>query len=90
MKWTVETLNAVVDAELEALPVDMLARFHYISQLIEEFGQRAPRQAPAWAFVGNAHEGKGWNFSCLLRDGCWQARRRGPSFHQEITKDAKP
>ena len=38
MKWSVETLNAVVDAELEELPVDMLARFHHISQLIAEFG----------------------------------------------------
>ena len=38
MKWTVETLNALVDAELEELPDDMLARFHYISLLIEEFG----------------------------------------------------
>lgn len=38
MAWTVETLNAVVDTELEALPVDMLARFHYISLLIEKFG----------------------------------------------------
>ncbi|MDA0205485.1 MAG: type II toxin-antitoxin system RelE/ParE family toxin [Acidobacteria bacterium] len=37
MTWTVETLNEVVDAELEELPADMRARFHYISQLIEEF-----------------------------------------------------
>jgi len=33
MAWSVETLNRVVDAEL-----DMRARFHYISMLIEEFG----------------------------------------------------
>lgn len=38
MSWTVETLNAVVDAELEALPEDMQSRFVYISRLIEEFG----------------------------------------------------
>lgn len=38
MAWTVETLNDVVDAELEALPADMLARFRYISELIKEFG----------------------------------------------------
>jgi len=38
MKWSVETLNAVVDAELDELPADMLARFHHISELIEEFG----------------------------------------------------
>jgi phage-related protein len=42
--WTVETLNAVVDAELEELPADMLARFHYISQLIEEFGFERVRE----------------------------------------------
>jgi phage-related protein len=44
MKWSVETLNEVVDAELEALPSDMLARFHYISQLIEEFGLERVRE----------------------------------------------
>jgi phage-related protein len=38
MNWTVETLNAIVDAELEALPADMRARFVHISRLIEEFG----------------------------------------------------
>jgi hypothetical protein len=38
MEWTVETLNGVVDAEIEELPADMRARFSYISQLIEEFG----------------------------------------------------
>jgi phage-related protein len=38
MNWTVETLNAIVDAEIEALPADMRARFVHISRLIEEFG----------------------------------------------------
>jgi hypothetical protein len=38
MAWTVETLNETVDAELEALPSDMRARFEYITRLIEEFG----------------------------------------------------
>lgn len=44
MMWSVETLNEVVDAELEELPADMLARFHYISQLIEEFGLEKVRE----------------------------------------------
>jgi phage-related protein len=44
MTWTVETLNAVVDAELEELPADMPARFHYISQLVEEFGLERVRE----------------------------------------------
>jgi phage-related protein len=44
MAWTVETLNEVVDAELERLPADMRARFHYISQLVEEFGLERVRE----------------------------------------------
>ena len=47
MTWTVETLNEVVDAELEDLPSDMPARFHYISLLIEEFGLERVRE-PIW------------------------------------------
>jgi hypothetical protein len=38
MGWSVETLNSVVDAELEDLPADMRASFYYIGRLIEEFG----------------------------------------------------
>jgi len=38
MKWTVETLNDVVDLELEALPTDMRARFIRVVELIETFG----------------------------------------------------
>jgi hypothetical protein len=44
MAWIVETLNSVVDAELEALPADMRARFWYISRLIEEFGLERVRE----------------------------------------------
>ena len=36
--WSVETLNEVVDRELNALPQDMRVRFVRISQLIHEFG----------------------------------------------------
>lgn len=38
MDWTVETLNKTVDKELEALPVDMRARFSRVASLIEAFG----------------------------------------------------
>lgn len=44
MAWTVETLNEVVDAELEELPADMRARFVHISELIEEFGLERVRE----------------------------------------------
>ena len=36
--WTVETLDERVDAELEALPPDMRARFVRIAELIERAG----------------------------------------------------
>jgi phage-related protein len=36
--WTVETLNEIVDAEIEDLPEDMRARLARIARLIEEHG----------------------------------------------------
>ena len=36
--WTVETLNSVVDGELESLPADMRARFVRIGSVIEVVG----------------------------------------------------
>ena len=38
MVWVVETLNATVDAELEALPADQIAKFLRIGGLIEALG----------------------------------------------------
>lgn len=44
--WVVDTLNAVVDAEIEALPRDMRARLARYSDLIERHGFDAlPRDA---------------------------------------------
>lgn len=55
MVWSVETLNATVDEELAALPVDMRARFVRIAELIEANGLpqvREPHvkhlQGPLW------------------------------------------
>ena len=46
MGWTVTTLNAAVDAEIEALPADMRARLTRLSQLIEQHGLQAlPRDS---------------------------------------------
>ena len=36
--WRIETLNAVVTAELNALPDDMLAKFRRIGELIQAQG----------------------------------------------------
>ena len=38
--WTVETLNIIVDAEIENLPADMRARLVRYATLIEQFGLR--------------------------------------------------
>ena len=38
MSWAVETLDATVAAEVEALPEDMRARLARITKLIEEKG----------------------------------------------------
>jgi phage-related protein len=44
MAWTVETLNAVVDGEVNALPADMRAQLSRISLMIEEFGLERMRE----------------------------------------------
>jgi phage-related protein len=36
--WTVETLNATVDGEIEALPADMRARLVRIGEIVEAVG----------------------------------------------------
>ena len=61
MAWIVETQNSVVDAELEALPADMRARFWYISQLIQEFGLERVREPHV------KH----------VRDSLWEMRMKG-------------
>ncbi len=36
--WTIETLNAAVDAEIEVLPIDMRARLVRLGTIIEAVG----------------------------------------------------
>lgn len=47
-----ETLNPAVDAELEALPADMRAKFVHIAELIEAFGPFQVRE-PYVRALGN-------------------------------------
>jgi phage-related protein len=68
MVWTVETLNDIVDAELEDLPADMLARFHHISELIEEFGLERVREP----HVKHLH-GPLWEMRMKGKDGISRA-----------------
>jgi len=68
MKWTVETLNEAVDAEVEALPADMRARLAHIARLIEEMGLER---------VGEPHvkhlEGRLWEMRLTGRSGISRA-----------------
>jgi phage-related protein len=44
MTWRVETLNADVDAELEALEPTLRAKFLHIAELLETFGPHQVRE----------------------------------------------
>lgn len=68
MVWTVETLNAVVDQEIEALPRDMRARLVRLSEMVEQFG---PQALPAGA--ARHLEGKLWELRISRRDGISRA-----------------
>lgn len=64
MSWIVETLNAVVDAEVIALPADMRAQLSRISFMIGEFGlerMREPHvkhlQGPIWEMRMRGRDG---------------------------------
>ena len=68
MGWTVATLNATVDAEIEALPADMRARLARLSELIEEHGPSTlPRDTV------DHLEGKLWELRIRGRSGISRA-----------------
>jgi len=50
--WTVETLGRVVDAELDALPVDMRARFIRTCELVAAVGLPSVREPHVKHLVG--------------------------------------
>jgi len=94
MTWTVETLNGVVDAELEELPADMRARFQRISQIIAEFGLERVREPNVkhvrGPLVGNAPERERGDLTGSLRDRGCPACRGSTGLHQENAEDAQP
>lgn len=68
MRWTFRTLNAVVDAEVKALPADMQARFLRYGELIEQAGfEGLSRDAVKHL------EGKLWELRMTGRDGISRA-----------------
>ena len=68
MAWTVETLNAIVDAEVNALPADMRARLARISFMIREFGLEQMHEP----HVKHLH-GPLWEMRMRGRDGISRA-----------------
>ncbi len=68
MTWTVETLGAVVDAEIAALPKDMQASFLRLAERIEALGLEP---------IGQPHvkhlQGKLWEMRFGGRDGIARA-----------------
>jgi phage-related protein len=68
MRWTVSTLNAVVDTEIEALPNDMRSRLVRLSNIIEQVGfQSLPRDTVKHL------EGSLWELRITGRDGISRA-----------------
>ncbi len=68
MRWIVETLGAVVDAEIEALPNDMRARLARLSNIIEQIGfEGLPRDSVKHL------ENKLWELRITGRDGISRA-----------------
>src|SRR3989304_6624453 len=66
--WIVDTLNPVVDAEIEALPRDMRARLSRYTDIIEQHGfDLLPREA------ARPLEGKLWELRLTGRDGISRA-----------------
>ncbi len=61
-------MNEVVDAELEDLPFEMLARFRHISLLIEEFGLERVREPHVKHIRGPL-----WEMRMTGRDGVSRA-----------------
>lgn len=90
MRWAVRTLNAIVDAEIKALPPDMQARFLRFAEIIEQAGFAAlPREAVKHL------DGKLWELRVAgrdgisrdLRNGGWPQSCRCARLHQEDAED---
>ena len=68
MIWIVETLNASVDDELEALPADQLAKFIHIGEMIQSLGLDSVREPHVKHLEGSL-----WEIRMKGRDGISRA-----------------
>src|SRR2546423_1889269 len=90
MRWAFQTLNAVVDAEIRALPSDMQARFLRFAEVIEQVGfeglpRDSVRQSRRQALGASANRAR-WHLARHLRHGVRPESRRCASLHQEDAK----
>jgi len=94
MDWSVETLNETVDAELEALPVDMRAKFARIAFLIESVGLEKVREPHVKHLEGPLWEmrmvGRVRYFQGALRDSYRQTGCCGAGIYQEKSENPAP
>jgi|SRR6185312_3346854 len=90
--WKVETLNAVVTAELNALPDDMLAKFRCIGELIQTHGIERVREPHVKHIEGRLWEirltGRDGISEGALRHGEWAAGRYLAGFCKKDAEDA--
>ena len=68
MNWTVETLNATVDREIESLPSDMRAKIAAVSRRIEAQGLFSVNRSTARHLTGPL-----WEIRIRGRDGISRA-----------------
>jgi phage-related protein len=68
MRWAFRTLNAVVDAEIKALPADMQARLLRFAEIIEQVGFEGLLRDAVKQL-----EGKLWELRIIGRDGISRA-----------------
>jgi len=94
MVWTVETLNATVDEEVNALPADMRAQLSRISLMIEEFGLERMREPHVKHLRGPLWEmrmrGQGRDIEGTVRRCSGEARRYRAGLCKEDTVDPRP
>jgi phage-related protein len=79
MRWSFQTLNAIVDTEVKALPADMQARFLRFADIIEHAGfEGLPRDSVKHL------EGKLWELRMTGRDGISRAIYVTASGHRVV------
>ena len=93
MRWTVETLDETVDAELAALPADVRARLTRIAELIEAVGLPSVKEPHVRHIRGPIWEirlkGKGRHRPSAVHHRQREARCDPASFRKEDREDTR-